>query len=237
MCTCKTLHAWGRQFSRQLQLRLVVGRGGEPVTAANLPRSGTDPDGTPLLSITKTLKLGIEFCYEVYEHVEEPPSDWRQPSQTHANRRSTIQHVHRLVPNPGTNVVGECSALTVEMVRDDCPDGPAVCNGVREVAPRVHSFAHEIKRTRHSVHRTSREVGGSRDTKLRLRFTVHVATRSSLRQAKERNSRRAMATRYTVLTPAFRGGALRDAARARGGASAKAKLAAAKRAAGEAMLN
>ena len=108
---------------------------------------------------------------------------------------------------------------------------------MREVAPLVHSFAHEIKRTRHSVHRTSREVGGSRDTKLRLRFTVHVATRSSLRQAKERNSRRAMAARYTVLTPAFRvvvryaTPRAREAERGR-----KQALAAAKRAAGQAML-
>ena len=43
-----------------------------------------------------------------------------------------------------------------------------------------------------------------RRSKLRLRFTAHVVTRSSLSAAKERNSHRAMATRYTVLSPAFR---------------------------------
>lgn len=237
MCTCKTLHAWGRQFSRQLQLRLVVNAAAEPVTAANLPRSGTDPDGTPLLSVTKTLKLGLEFYYEVDEHVDEPPSDRLQPSQTHANRRSTIQHVHRLVPNPGTNVVKECSALTVELVRDDRPDGPAVHAGVCEVGTPVHSFVHELKRTRHSVHRTSREVGGSRDTKLRLRFTAHVATRSSLRRAKERDSRRAMATRYAALTPAFRVVARYATPRAREAERGrKQALAAARRAAGQAMV-
>ena len=237
MCTCKTLHAWGREFSRQLQLRLVVNAAAEPVTAANLPRSGTDPDGTPLLSITKTLKLGLEFYYEVDEHVDLAPIDWLQPSQTHANRRSTIQHVLRIVPNPGTNVVEECSALTVELVRDDRPDGPAVYAGVCEAAPRVSSFVHALKRTRHSVHRTSREVGGSRDTKLRLRFTAHVATRSSLRRAKERDSRRAMAARYTALTPAFRVVVRYATARAREAERGrKQALAAARRAAGQAMV-
>ena len=237
MCTCKALHAWGREFSRQLQLRLVVNAAAEPVTAANLPRSGTDPDGTPLLSITKTLKLGLEFYYEVDEHVDLAPIDWLQPSQTHANRRSTIQHVLRIVPNPGTNVVEECSALTVELVRDDRPDGPAVYAGVCEAAPRASSFVHALKRTRHTVHRTSREVGGSRDTKLRLRFTAHVATRSSLRRAKERDSRRAMAARYTALSPAFRVVARYATPRAREAERGrKQALAAAKRAAGQAMV-
>ena len=64
-----------------------------------------------------------------------------------------------------------------------------------------------------------------------------MATRSSLSAAKQRNSHRAMTTRYTALSPAFCAVTRYSTPRALEAERArKQKLAAAKRAAGEAML-
>lgn len=224
MRTCKTLHAWGLQFSRQLQLQLFAN--GNVATAANLPRSGTDPDGTPVLSISKVLKMSLQFCYEI------------DSTYVCGGFTGTVAHERVPVPDPGTGVDRDASTYTVELVRDDDPDGPAVANGVRNAELIIRPPSTRLfSRLRYTAHRTSREVGGARSTKLRLRVTAHVATRSSLRRAKERDSRRAMAARYTVLSPAFRVVARYATPRAREAERGrKQALAAAKRAAGQAMV-
>ena len=211
MCTCKALHEWGRMFSRELKLALVLPGGPQAfVTSANMPASGVDANGVPVLSTSKVLKLGLQFYYKVDRHVQLQALDHGQEAQKHANRRYDVVNEVVRVPHPGSGVVEDCSDYTVELVRDDDPRGRAVFEtdsgnvvGSRARTP-YPGLKRALERTKHSVRRTSHDVSGSSDAKLRLRFTVHVATKRSLRVARQLNRKRAMATRYAVLTPAFR---------------------------------
>ena len=211
MCTCKALHEWGLMFSRELKLALVLPGGPQAfVTGANMPASGVDAEGVPVVSTSKVLKLGLQFYYKVDRHVQLEALDHGADAQAHANRRYDVVNEVVRVPHPGSGVVEDCCDYTVELVRDDDPLGRAIPETDAENVVDARSRApypglkRALERTRHSVRRTSRDVGGNSKTKLRLRFTVHVATKRSLRVARRLNCKRAMATRYVALTPAFR---------------------------------
>ena len=166
-------------FSRELKLALVLPGGPQAfVTSANMPASGVDANGVPVLSTSKVLKLGLQFYYKVDRHVQLQALDHGEEAQKHANRRYDVVNEVVRVPHPGSGVVEDCCDYTVELVRDDDPRGRAIfeTDSGNVVGTRVRTpypgLKRALERTRHSVRRTSHDVSGSSDTKLRLRFTA-----------------------------------------------------------------